>query len=232
MALWEEMAKVSTAYVLGGSRYDMHDTDCSGMVCATLCKFAGIDPFDAGWWTGGMWVSDKFETVYHGNRDNLPLDRMRPDDLVFTSTQAEYFDSVNGSHVGLYVGDGEYVSHFCDGGPLITALDGVYDGNERYFGVRRLRGMSNDVLGNTEYQEPYPTGADIGTRIVWIDLRVKDIAEIVINPNAIGAVVMSYKNSQINGDKDVYQLITDIHRDMNSLHSRLDAIESKLDGLV
>lgn len=232
MAIWEEMAKVSTSYVLGGTRYEMRDTDCSGMVCAALYQFAGIDPFDAGWWTGGMWVSDKFETVYHGDFAGLPLDSMRPDDLVFVSTEAKYFDSVNDSHVGLYVGDGTYISHYCDGGPYITALDAVYGGNEKFIGVRRQKGMTNDVLGNTDYQEPYPTGADIGTRIVWIDMRVKDIAEVVINPNAIGAVVMGYKNSAINGDKDVYQLITEIHRGIDDLNGRLDAIERKLDGIA
>lgn len=232
MALWEKMLEISTDYVLGGSRYEMRDTDCSGMVCAALYTYMGIDPFNAGWWTGGMWVSDVFETVYHGDFDGLPLERMKPDDLVFTSPESEYFDSVNGSHVGLYTGRETYVSHFCDGSPYETALDGVYGGRERYFGVRRMKNMNCDVLGNKDYQEPYPTGADIGTRIVWMDKRIADIADIVINPNAIGAVVMSYKNSNINGDKDVYQLITDIHREMEELHSRLDAIERKLDGIA
>lgn len=139
--IWEYLNDISTAYVFGGSRYEPYDTDCSGMVCAGFHQLKGVDPFELGWWTGGMWASPLLEIIWQGKSPELPWNIMKEDDLIFTSTQSPYFDSFDGSHVGLYTGNREmpFLSHFANGGPFITQINGVYGGNERYYGVARLR---------------------------------------------------------------------------------------------
>ena len=147
--IWEELYKIATDYILGGSRYEPRDTDCSGMVCAGFYKYRLIDPGSLGWWTGGMWTSDILETIWSGNTPDLPYHIMKPDDLIFTSTESPTFDTVNGSHVGLYTGNpyNPFLSHFADGGPYVTPVNGVYSGREKFFGVRRLiRDMHDDEI--------------------------------------------------------------------------------------
>lgn len=160
--IWEELYKISTDYVLGGSRYEPYDTDCSGMVCAGFYKYKQIDPVLLGWWTGGIWLSDILETVWSGTAPDMPYHDMKPDDLIFTSTESPTFDTVNGSHIGLYTGnpDNPFLSHFADGGPYVTPVNGVYSGRERFFGVRRLKDMTEirpaDVWEyNYENSAPY-----------------------------------------------------------------------------
>lgn len=142
--IWEELYKIATDYVLGGSRYEPKDTDCSGMVCAGFYQYMQIDPVLLGWWTGGIWQSDILETVWSGTTPDLPYHNMEPDYLIFTSTESSTFDTVNGSHIGLYTGnpDNPFLSHFANGGPYVTPVNGVYSGRERFFGVRRLKGMA------------------------------------------------------------------------------------------
>lgn len=142
--IWKELYKIATDYVLGGSRYEPIDTDCSGMVCAGFYQYRDIDPQTLGWWTGGMWQSDILDTIWSGDTPDLPYNDMEPDDLIFTSTESPTFDTVNGSHVGLYTGnpDNPFLSHFADGGPYVTPVNGVYSGRERFFGVRRLKSMT------------------------------------------------------------------------------------------
>lgn len=180
--IWEYLYDISTDYVLGGSRYEPSNTDCSGMVCAGFYQFLGIDPEKLGWWTGGMWQSELTEIICGGTDFyNIPFEVMKEDDIIFTSTESPLFDSVNGSHVGLYTGNPNmpFLSHFCNGGPMITDVNGVYGGREIYYGVRRLKDLSENILHDTSYQEPFPTGADIGTRIVYIDKIVNEIRAMV-----------------------------------------------------
>lgn len=142
--IWQYLNNISTNYVFGGSRYEPYDTDCSGIVCAGCWQKLGIEPSQLGVWTGAQWASPILETIWEGETPNLPWNLMQEDDLIFTSTESPLFDSEWGSHVGLYTGDSNmpFLSHFKDGGPYITKVNGVYGGMECYFGVRRLKGMS------------------------------------------------------------------------------------------
>lgn len=141
--IWFQLYKISTDYVLGGSRYEPYETDCSGMVCAGFYRYMQIDPVLLGWWTGGIWQSDILDTIWSGTTPNLPYHIMKPDDLIFTSTESPTFDTVNDSHIGLYTGNpnNPFLSHFADGGPYVTPVNGVYSGRERFFGVKRLKDM-------------------------------------------------------------------------------------------
>lgn len=131
---------ISTNYVFGGSRYEPYNTDCSGMVCAAFWQVFGISPYRLGTWTGDQWSFDFLETIWYGYTPNLPYEKMLPGDVIFTSNVSPDFSTGNGSHVGFYTGieNVPFLSHFADGGPYITAVNGVY-GNECYFGVRRYK---------------------------------------------------------------------------------------------
>lgn len=156
--LWQKLNDISTNYVFGGTRYDVYDTDCSGIVCGACYKWLGIDPLELGWWTGGMWVSPLLDIIWQGESPELPWEIMKEDDFIFTSTTSIYFDSFNGSHVGLYTGIMEmpFLSHFANGGPFITQVNGVYNGNERYYGVARLKELNMDeVLEKLEELKNY-----------------------------------------------------------------------------
>lgn len=146
--IWENLNDISTNYVFGGTRYDVYDTDCSGIVCGAFHKWMDVDPLELGWWTGGMWQSPLLEHIWQGDSPELPWETMREDDLIFTSTVSPDFDSFNGSHVGLYTGNVEspFLSHFTDGGPYITKVNGVYGGTERYYGVARLKVFNMDEI--------------------------------------------------------------------------------------
>lgn len=180
--IWEKLCEISTDYVLGGSRYEPYNTDCSGMVCAGFYQYMQIDPILLGWWTGGIWQSDILDTIWSGDTPELPYYDMKPDDFIFTSTKSPIFDTVNGSHVGLYTGnpDSPFLSHFANGGPYITPVNGVYSGCEQFFGVRRLKDSMSNVWDDTSYQEPFATGATMGTRLVYIDKYVNEIRDNVL----------------------------------------------------
>ena len=137
--LFDYLYPVSTSYVLGGSRWEPYNTDCSGVVCAAFWNVFGINPYSLGTWTGAQWSSPELATVWWGTSPYLPWDIMQKGDVIFTSTGSPTFSTTNGSHVGFYSGDpnAPFLSHFANGGPYITAVNGVYGGNEVYFGVRR-----------------------------------------------------------------------------------------------
>lgn len=177
--IWEELYKISTDYVLGGSRYEPHDTDCSGMVCAGFYQYMQIDPVLLGWWTGGIWQSDILDTIWSGDTPDLPYYDMQPDDFIFTSTESPTFDTVNGSHVGLYTGNPEnpFLSHFADGGPYVTPVNGVYSGREMFFGVRRLKDMAElrpADIWEYNYENTAPYG-NMYNCVVQTNLFAQDI---------------------------------------------------------
>ena len=173
---------VSTRYVFGGTRYDVYDTDCSGVVCGAFWRVFGLDPYTLGTWTGAQWDYPTTVKLWWGESPNLPFDSMQRGDLIFTSNCSPDFSTGNGSHIGFYTGnpDAPFISHFADGCPCVTAVNGVY-GNERYYGVKRYMPGSEDDLSaqevwdDTRYQEPYGTGASMGTRLVYIDKYVNEI---------------------------------------------------------
>ena len=236
--IWQYLNNISTNYVFGGSRYEPYDTDCSGIVCAGCYQVLGISPDELGTWTGAQWQSALLETIWQGTTPNLPYEIMQEDDLIFTSCESPMFDTGNGSHVGLYTGDvnAPFLSHFANGGPYITAVNGVYGGRERFFGVRRLKRFMGSILDDTSYQEPYPTGASIGTRIVYMDMYINQILRLCEN---MPARVMEYNYENTAPFGNIYNTIVqtnlfaqDIKRDIERLNERLDVLENKLNGII
>lgn len=198
---------ISTNYVFGGTRYEPYNTDCSGIVCAAFYQVFGIEPFILGTWTGAQWSNDFLDFIWYGNSPDLPYDEMLEGDVIFTSNCSPDFSTGNGSHVGFYTGnpDAPFLSHFANGGPYITAVNGVY-GNERYYGVKR-----------------YSKGAE----------------------NMEPVDVWAYKNKGMNGNKDAYQLLTDIHDQVtrtdtagwstpngHDIFGRVNAIEKNVDEIL
>ena len=154
-----------TNYVFGGSRWGMQDTDCSGMVDGAFWKVFSISPYSLGTWTGAIWNSPELERIHFGTSPNLPWDRMRIGDVISTSTCSANFSTGNSSHVGFYTGDpsAPFVSHFANGGPYVTAVNGVYGGREIYFGVQRYTpGSEEDVsaqdVWNYNWESTAPEG--------------------------------------------------------------------------
>lgn len=198
---------ISTNYVFGGTRYEPYNTDCSGIVCAAFYQVYGIEPFVLGTWTGAQWSNDFLDFIWYGNSPDLPYNEMLVGDVIFTSNCSPDFSTGNGSHVGFYTGnpDAPFLSHFADGGPYVTAVNGVY-GNERYYGVKR-----------------YSKGAE----------------------NMEPVDVWAYKNKSVNGNKDAYQLLTDIHDQVtrtdtagwptpngHDIYGRVNAIEKNVDEIL
>lgn len=198
---------ISTNYVFGGTRYEPYNTDCSGIVCAAFYQVFGIEPFVLGTWTGAQWSNGFLDFIWYGYSPDLPFDEMLPGDVIFTSNCSSDFSTGNGSHVGFYTGNPEapFLSHFADGGPYVTAVNGVY-GNERYYGVKR-----------------YSKGAE----------------------NMEPVDVWAYKNKSMNGNKDAYQLLTDIHDQVtrtdtagwptsngHDIYGRVNAIEKNVDEIL
>lgn len=211
--IWQYLNNISTNYVFGGSRYEPYDTDCSGIVCAGCYQVLGISPDELGTWTGAQWQSALLETIWQGTTPDLPYEIMQEDDFIFTSTESPMFDTGNGSHVGLYTGDANepFLSHFANGGPYITAVNAVYGGRERYFGVRRLM-----VLDAREILEK-------------LDQIIKYLPAWLWEYN--------YENSAPFGNMYNTAVQTnlfaqDIKRDIERLNERLDVIENKLNGII
>ena len=139
---------ISTNYVFGGSRWEPYNTDCSGIVCAAFWHVFGLNPYTLGDWTGAQWNRGVLSKVWWGTSPRLPWGSMRKGDVIFTSVSAPSFDTGQNSHVGFYTGDpsAPFLSHFANGGPYVTAVNGVYGGRESYFGVARyVPGSEEDV---------------------------------------------------------------------------------------
>lgn len=103
-------------YVFGGTT--PNGFDCSGFTRYVYAQ-AGLslprtadDQFDIG------------RSVSYGN--------LQPGDLVFFTTYAP-----GASHVGIYVGNAQFISATSSGGVMVSRLDSGYWGN-RYYGARRV----------------------------------------------------------------------------------------------
>jgi len=206
--VYEYLLPIATRYVLGGSQYEPYDTDCSGMVTAGFYKVYGIEPPPDRAWTGSMWASPDSDLIYQGTSPDLPWDEMEVDDLIFTSVYSPDFDTVNGSHVGVYTGNPDLplLSHFADGGPYQTSLTHVYAGNERYFGVKRMKGVGDMTLNEWMYKElstPY------GNTPMWELLS------------------WSYTYSR-NADSQIREL----KKQLDAANAKIDAMNAKLDAII
>lgn len=154
---------ISTNYVFGGSRYEPYNTDCSGIVCAAFYQVFGISPYNLGTWTGAQWNSGLLDFIWYGYSPDLPYDRMYIGDVIFTSNVSSDFSTGNGSHVGFYTGNpnAPFLSHFANGGPYVTAVNGVY-GNERFYGVRRYTKGCDDMEAHEVWEYNYKDTAPKG----------------------------------------------------------------------
>ena len=154
-----------TNYVFGGSRWGMNNTDCSGMVDGAFWKVFGISPYSLGTWTGAIWNSPELERIHFGTSPNLPWDIMQIGDVISTSCTSPTFSTGEGSHVGFYTGnpDAPFVSHFANGGPYVTAVNGVYGGREIYYGVQRyMPGSEDDMSASDVWEYDYKGTAPRG----------------------------------------------------------------------
>jgi cell wall-associated NlpC family hydrolase len=181
---------ISTDYVFGGSRYEPYNTDCSGIVCAAFYQVFGIEPFVLGTWTGAQWSNGFLDFVWYGYSPDLPYDEMLPGDVIFTSNCSSDFSTGNGSHVGFYTGNPKspFLSHFANGGPYVTAVNGIY-GNERYYGVRRYTQgadeMNKDELISTRDSGNIPCWQAWS----WAYTYSKDTAEAIKNLKVSGVAI-------------------------------------------
>lgn len=215
---------ISTNYVFGGSRYEPRDTDCSGMMCAAMWHVHGVDPYTFGDCTGAQWNGGLLRKLWWGTDPYLPWDIAQKGDFIYTSTVAPSFDTGQGSHVGLYTGDpnAPFLSHFANGGPYVTAVNGVYGGNERYFGLARYMPGSEDDM------EPHD---------VW-EYNWRDTAPggnmyncmLDIHKNAQSHNVWEYywidetgKNNAPGGN--MYNCLLDIHKKVAALEKTVDNIK-------
>lgn len=181
---------ISTNYVFGGSRYEPYNTDCSGIVCAAFYQVFEISPYTLGTWTGAQWSNDFLDFVWYGYSPDLPFDDMLPGDVIFTSNCSPDFSTGNGSHVGFYTGNPEapFLSHFANGGPYVTAVNGVY-GNECYYGVKRYTQgadeMNKDELISTRDSGNIPCWQAWS----WAYTYSKDTAEAIKNLKVSGTII-------------------------------------------
>ena len=224
---------ISTNYVFGGSRYEPYDTDCSGMVCAAFWHVHGVDPYTLGDCTGAQWNNGLLTQIWWGQTPYLPWEIMQKGDVIFTSTVAPSFDTGQGSHVGFYTGDPDapFLSHFANGGPYVTAVNGVYGGNEKYYGVARYVPGSEDEVSASEvwgykntsmtnidaYQELFdihkqltrtdnagwasPKGHDLFGRVNSMQVDLAQIKKDIANLKAGGATIDYDKLANAVADK-------------------------------
>ena len=116
MAIVREAEKwLGTPYCYGG--LDNHCTDCSGFVLQVFSTVGVVLPRTA---------SDQFEYATNVNEDN-----MQPGDLVF-------FQHGSGiAHVGIYVGNNEFIHASTSRGVVRQSLDDEYY-RTTYAGCRTL----------------------------------------------------------------------------------------------
>ena len=202
---------VSTNYVFGGSRYSIYDTDCSGMVCGAFWQIFGIDPYDLGADTGGIWAKGYLDELWWNTSPDYPWGEMHKGDVLLTSTWSPVFGAGGGSHVGFYTGDPDapFLSHYCNGGPYITSMTGVYGGREKYFGLMRYMEGDDDMepVDVWAYKNKDVNGEKDAYRLLTEIYRAIDG----------GTSSLEYKNKDLNGDADVYQMLTDIRNAMGNL---------------
>lgn len=112
---------IGTKYVSGGT--STNGFDCSGFTMYVFDKIGINLPHQSG-------------SQYQMGTD-VSRDEMRPGDLVFFNTSGKGI-----SHVGIYVGDGEFAHASSSRGVTISSLSDSYYVN-RYVGAKRI--MSTDA---------------------------------------------------------------------------------------
>ena len=204
---------ISTNYVFGGSRYEPYNTDCSGMVCAAFWHVHGIDPSFLGDWTGAQWNRGLLKQLWWGQTPYLPWDIMQKGDVIFTSTSAPSFNTGQNSHVGFYTGDpnAPFLSHFANGGPYVTAVNGVYSGNERYFGLARYMPGSEEDMDKGELISTRDSGNIPAWQAwSWAYTYAKDAVEKVIAvEKKVAAIQSAVNNLKISGATVDYDKLAD-----------------------
>ena len=208
---------ISTNYVFGGSRYEPYNTDCSGMVCAAFWHIHGVNPYTLGDWTGAQWANGLLTHLWWGTTPYLPYDKMEKGDVIFTSTSSPDFTTGNGSHVGFYTGDpnAPFLSHFANGGPYVTAVNGVYGGNETYYGVARYTPGSEDDVSASDlwsYQNPSES----------ID-AYQALMETHAAVTGGGISSWAYKNP--SEKIDAYGVLMDMYKDIDGLKAAVDKLQ-------
>lgn len=227
--LVDYLMPISTNYVLGGSRYSPYNTDCSGVVDAAFWHVFGVYPWALGDWTGNMWTSSVTEQVWWGTTPYLPFDSMQKGDLIFTSTLSGAFDTVNGSHVGFYTGnpDAPFLSHFTNGGPYVTAVNGVYSGNEKYYGVKRYMPGSDDMNKDELIATRDDGNIPAWEAWSWAFTYAKDAAEAAGGKSLLEKEI----NTQASGNIPVWQAISWSYTYTKQLAEKVDAMQKKIDKL-
>lgn len=126
-----------TKYKWGGSSPET-GFDCSGFVRYVFQQAANL-------------------TLPHGARalsqlgQKIPLDQLRPGDLVFFNTLKSAF-----SHVGIYVGDGRFIHAPSSGGSIhvVSMTDNYW--SKRFNGARRIE---PDQPASASAAQPQPNSA-------------------------------------------------------------------------
>lgn len=205
---------ISTNYIFGGSRYEPYNTDCSGIVCAAFYQVFGISPYTLGTWTGAQWSNGFLDFIWYGYSPDLPYDDMLPGDVIFTSNCSPDFSTGNGSHVGFYTGnpDAPFLSHFANGGPYVTAVNGVY-GNERYYGVKRYSKGAENMLPSDVWEYNYKNTAPKGNMYNCM-LGIYENAQ----PHAFWEY--DYKGTAPEGN--MYNCILDMYKKIQNLESKIE----------
>lgn len=218
-----------TNYVFGGSRWDMNNTDCSGMVDGAFWKVFGISPYSLGTWTGAIWNSPELERIHFGTSPNLPWDIMQIGDVISTSYTSPTFSTGEGSHVGFYTGnpDAPFVSHFANGGPYVTAVNGVYGGREIYFGVQRYMPGSDDMNKDELIATRDDGNIPAWEAWSWAFTYAKDAAEAAGGKSLLKKEI----STQASGNIPVWQAISWSYTYTKQLAEKLDAMQKKLDKL-
>ena len=217
--LVDYLMPISTNYVLGGSRYSPYNTDCSGVVDAAFWHVFDVYPWALGDWTGSQWTSSLTTEIWWGTTPYLPWDVMQKGDLIFTSTLSGSFDTVNGSHVGFYTGnpDAPFLSHFANGGPYVTAVNGVYRGNERYFGVKRyMPGSEDDMEAHEVWDYNYDNTAPGGCMYNCVVNTYKAVT-------GWGLGSWGYRDNE-NGP-DAWAILNETHKRVEALEKAIEKIE-------
>ena len=221
---------ISTNYVFGGSRYSPYNTDCSGMMCAAMWHVHGVDPYTFGDCTGAQWNGGLLRKLWWGTDPYLPWDIAQKGDFIYTSTVAPSFDTGQGSHVGLYTGDpnAPFLSHFANGGPYVTAVNGVYGGNERYFGLARYMPGSEGDMDKTELISTRDDGnIPAWEAWSWAYTYAKDAAAAAGGKSLLENEI----STQASGNIPVWQAISWSYTYTKSLVDKIEAMQKTIDKL-
>lgn len=114
---------LQTALSLSGVPYSFGGTTPNGFDCSGFTRYV-FSSF-------GVGLPRAADEQFEVGR-SVPYDRLQAGDLVFFSTYAE-----GASHVGIYLGDGQFISATSSRGIAVASLESNYWG-PRYIGARRV----------------------------------------------------------------------------------------------